>query len=369
MIKVEKISASQFMVLVCLFIIGSTVLILPAALAGVAKQDAWISGLLGIGYSLLLVYFYSSICSLYPSTAFPELLEKILGKWIGRLFILLYCGFAFFLASLTLRDAGDFLKTQIIPETPIYAIQLLMLIAVVVALLYGIETFARASELFFPIVIFVVLVPVILLMKDINFDYIKPIFEHGFVPIFEGSLLMISIPFLELVLLLAIYPLINDQKKARKYFFIGVSLGGFFILLKALLTILTIGVGLTSSISFPAFFSAKKINIADFLQRIEALIAIQWIVTSFVKLSLCMYVALNLFARLFQVSSYRILVFPSVLIVLAIAQAVPPFTSSIRAYVAELWIPFVLFFGLLLPLVIFIVGLIRKKREEKSVKA
>ncbi len=43
---------------------------------------------------------------------------------------------------------GNFLTIQTMPETPTYAINSIFVIAVIIAVLYGIETISRASELF-----------------------------------------------------------------------------------------------------------------------------------------------------------------------------------------------------------------------------
>ncbi|MDQ0493801.1 MULTISPECIES: GerAB/ArcD/ProY family transporter [Paenibacillus] len=47
-----KISARQLLILTILFTIGSTILIIPSGMALVAKQDAWIATLVGVGSGL-----------------------------------------------------------------------------------------------------------------------------------------------------------------------------------------------------------------------------------------------------------------------------------------------------------------------------
>ena len=51
----QTISPRQFMFLVILFSVGSSILIVPTPLAANAKQDAWISISISVAIGLLLV--------------------------------------------------------------------------------------------------------------------------------------------------------------------------------------------------------------------------------------------------------------------------------------------------------------------------
>lgn len=359
----EKIDGYQFTVLVALFIMGSTILVLPSNLAEYAKQDAWLAGLVAISCSLLIVFLYLELHKLYPRLMFVDMTKKILGTWIGTFVAVLYFLFSVLLTSIVLRNASDFLQAQMMPETPLYALQILLLAAVVVALLYGIETMARGAEIFFPIVVIVVIAPVLLTVNNVDFNHFKPFLGHGVQQVADGTLFMLAIPFLELVLFLPLLPVINKTKKKRTYFLFGVLSGGLIIFTVAMVTLLTIGVDLAAALNFPSYFAAKKIKMGDFLQRIESVIAIQWIITSFVKIAVCMYISLFLFKQLLRLEHYHIYVVPMSYIVLALSHAIPVNTSSIRAFAGGTWIPLTFFLGIVVPLLLYVVGLIRKKRS------
>ncbi|GAF63424.1 hypothetical protein BTS2_0315 [Bacillus sp. TS-2] len=361
-----QISSYQFMVLITLYVLGSSILVLPSALVGLAKQDAWLSALMAIGFGLIFVFIYTMVYRKGNQQSFGLLLESAFGKVIGGFFILVFGLFSLYIASLTLRDVGDFLKSQIIPETPIYAIQFLILVPALIAMIYGIEVLARTAEILFPMVIIIVFITILLSVKDFNFDFLTPILEEGIPRVFKGSLLMTSIPFLELSLLLTIYPMVNQSEKAKKAMYVGVIFGGIILVFKVLITILTIGPQLTSIINFPNFFVVKKIYIGDFLQRIEVFIAIQWIMTSFIKLCLMIYIGLKLLEHLFKLSSYRMLIFPIVFIIFAIAQAVSPNASSIIYQVGLPWVSFVFIVGGFVPLLLVIMIRLKKKTLKSS---
>ncbi len=72
----EIISARQFTIIVFLFSIGTTILIIPATMANAVKQDAWISAIIGVILSLLLVKLFISLGNRTPNLTFIEANEK-----------------------------------------------------------------------------------------------------------------------------------------------------------------------------------------------------------------------------------------------------------------------------------------------------
>lgn len=68
---------------------------MPPAFAAHAKQDAWISAILGVGIGLLLVILYNALGSSFPNMTLAEYSEKVLGKWIGKTVSLLFFSYFF----------------------------------------------------------------------------------------------------------------------------------------------------------------------------------------------------------------------------------------------------------------------------------
>jgi len=66
-----------------------------------------------------------------------------------------------------------------------------------------------------------------------------------------------------------------------------------------------LGPDVLSSLYFPSYVSTGRINIGDFLTRIEASSAVGFVITIFIKASLCLYVVSNGVAKVFNLKSYR----------------------------------------------------------------
>ena len=84
MLEKGKINSGEFLVLVTTFTIGSAILVAPAPIAVMAKQDAWIAAVFTLLISLFFIFVFNQLATLYPSKTYVEYNEKIYGKWIGQ---------------------------------------------------------------------------------------------------------------------------------------------------------------------------------------------------------------------------------------------------------------------------------------------
>jgi spore germination protein KB len=182
------IGLRQFTFLVTLFTVGSSILISPAGLAAQAKQNAWISAIVAVCLGLLTVNLYHVLIKQFPRQTLVEMCEAIFGIWIGKIISFLYFSYFFLLAALVLRNIGDFITTQVLPDTPIQYIILIFLAVVLMANWLGLETIARAGEIFFPWVLLFFIAMVIFLMPQIRLIQIKPFLEDGIKQVIRASL-------------------------------------------------------------------------------------------------------------------------------------------------------------------------------------
>ncbi|PWA12237.1 spore gernimation protein [Pueribacillus theae] len=359
--KSEKISSKQLIILIFLYSIGSSVIIIPTTLASQAKQDAWIAGIVGLVFSIFIVILYTRLFSLFPNFTLVELAEHLLGRWIGKLISLLFIGFFVILTALILRNIGDFLTIQIMPETPIVAILILFIFVSLIGVRHGLEVLSRAAEIFLPWVVIQLFIFVLFLIPQIEFSRIEPIFEYGFKPIMSGALPFISIPFSELVVFLMILPYLNEKKNAGKSLLIGATMGGIVLILITILAIFVLGADITARNTYPTYLLGKKISIANYLERIEVIVAIIWFLTIFFKLSICFYASVLGMAQTFKLSDYRSLLSPISIILVILSLILAPNIGYLQKVVLETWPPFSMAVGIFIPFLLYIIAKFRGK--------
>lgn len=357
----ELISIHQFVVLVILTTIGDAILVLPSTVTNDAGKDAWLSMILAIAIGLLIVYLFIAVGSFYPKLTIIQYNNQILGKWIGPIISAFFLGYLFLSISVYVRELGDFITTKILTQTPIQVIYFLFIIIIILGVRSGLETIARTSEFLFPIIIIVLIILLTLVLSHVHIDWIRPIMENGVKPLLKGTIVATAFPFMELVVFLMILPSISQQDKIKSGFFIGTLIGGIILFLVILLCILVLGETATSKNIYPTFTLAKVINIDGIIQRIEGVIAIIWVLTVYLKITLYTYALHIGLANLFKLDEYRILTLPIGMIIFSSASLVAPNISYLNKVIANYWPFYVFTVAVLLPIILISVSAIRKK--------
>ncbi|MBM7585791.1 spore germination protein KB [Bacillus pakistanensis] len=359
------ISTFQFMILTFLFTIGSAILVIPSILAAESKQDAPIAVILSIGVGMFIILIYTALANFFPKMSIVEIIEHLLGKWIGSIVSFTFIFFLYYNALALLLYVGEFMTTQLMPETPIESIMFLFIIIVIMGIWLGLEVMARSAEILCFWFIFLFIVLVIFISPQIDWKNAQPVLESGAKPITLTIVYFLSFTFFPLVALLMIFPArVNQLKNARKGFFLGSLLGGILLFIIVLLSILVLGPDQTARHLYPSYVLAEKINIGDFIQRIEVIIAVMWIISLYIKMTLYFYGSIIGFAQLFKFKDYRFLTLPFGMIMIPSALIFHPNVVHLQTFDTKTWPPYGITFGLILPLLLLGIAVIRKKIEK-----
>ncbi|MBP1174193.1 endospore germination permease [Paenibacillus sp. OT2-17] len=365
-----KISARQIMILTALFTIGSAILIIPSGMALVAKQDAWIAALVGVGAGLLVLYLYSKIAALYPEMTLIGIMETLLGKWLGKAVGLLFFTTLFINAPApVLFYLGNFMTTQMIPETPILAVNILFALIILLAVRLGLEVLVRSAELMFPLFTLLYISFTGLVVSNIKLENIQPVLEAGLGPIWPAALSFVSTVFIPHIILLMIFPAsVNRSDQTRKAFFIGSLIGGLMLVVVVALAIFVLGPDLTARNIYPSYALAKKISIGNFLQRIEAIMATMWFISLFFRITLYMHTTVTAIAQIFRLKNDRQLVLPLGMILVIMSVIVYPNVTYQQIYDTKTWVPYSLSIGLFLPLLLLSIHALKRLGTKKNNK-
>lgn len=365
----EKINSYQFLVIVIFFTVGTSILNVPAALAIVAKQDAWIAAIIGTLLGILLVWLFTKIGLWFPNLTFVQMNETLFGKWIGKAFSLLFLFMTLLYSAIILYYSGSFLTTHVMPNTPMAATNILMAIILVMAVRLGLETIARSAEILTGVFFLLFIILVVFIAPKVKFEHIQPVFEADINSIAESSLILLVVSTVNAVTLLMVFPAsINQPKSAKKSFFIGNLIGGIIIIIVTSLCIFVLGADLTRRQEYPTYGLAKIINIGNFVNRVESLMAALWIICLYYKMVIYFYASVYGLAQILNLKDYRPLTYPLGMIVVVLSLIIFPnvidqhiFDATISKYLS-------LTIGLLLPLLMVIVYALRKqfKKDAKT---
>lgn len=356
-----RLSPGQLFSLVVLFEFG-TALVVPLGLD--AKQGAWIAILLGLAGGLLLFLVYGSLFRLYPSIPLTGYAREILGKYMGWPLGFFYILFFIYGAARDLRDGGDLLVTSAYDQTPLFAINALMIVAVVYVLHQGIEVLARLSWIYFMIILVIGTLGNLFVLTSgiIDIKNLLPVLEKGWKPVLTTAYSQtFMFPFGETICFTMILPLLRNQILAIKMGMAAMAFSGIVLSLTISVEIATLGVDMASRSTFPLLTTISLVNIVDFLQRLDAIAVLTVIIGVFFKVVIFSYAALMGATDLFKIENHQKLVWPIGMVILFSSMMIASdFSEHLEEGNFALRSIFILF-SAVFPLLLLVVALIRKR--------
>ncbi len=362
----NKISDHQLFALTALTSLGGSVLVISTPVAGVAKQDGWISALIAAIFGLLMVWMFCYLSSQYPGLTFIGLMKRILGKWVGSV---VGIGFVFFClhTAATVPWYISSYATFTMHETPQSVPLAVVIIAIVVALLYGIEVMGRISELFWLFFTVMFFGAILFLLPHIKLENVQPILENGIVPVLKGSVLISNFTVFHLVNLMMVYPInIDDTHQAKKAMLKGSLWANFVVFISILMSILVLGSAITAHLTYPTLVLFKEITIGDVLTSLEHVISIIWLLSEFVITTSLAYSGTLALSELLGITDYKRIVIPMGLVIGALVLVMSPNAIYQAAFISTQWPPFSITFGFVLPILLLLVYLIKKAVFKKT---
>lgn len=234
--------------------IGMTILTTLTAPAQVAKQDAWMSCILASLIGLFVTFLAVKLSLLYPNQSMIEYSQAILGRWLGKIVVLPYFVMWLSVLPIILRQSAEFVHLVLFNRTPLVVLVVLMLILVVYnTYLGGIESIARCSEIFGPLVFVAVAGTLFLSLFHAHVINLLPVYaDSGSFAIIKAAAQPAS--FLgESIMLTMLTWLTREPRWTLAPALWGVGLAAFLVTSAMGLTLATFGPAITANFPFPYF--------------------------------------------------------------------------------------------------------------------
>lgn len=314
---------------------------------------------------MLIILLYNKLGLMFPKMTIVQMNEKVLGKWLGNSISLLFFSLAFLYSSALLFYTGNFFIIEIMPETPLEATVILMGAIMVMAVRQGLETFARSAELFILLFFFFLICLVFSVIPEIKIENLQPMFEVKIKPLLHGTLFLVVTSTINAVVLLMIFPAdVNQPEKAQKSFLIGTVIGGLVMIIITLLSLLVLGPYFSENLVYPGYELAKRINIGNFITRIEAIMAGMWMITIYFKLVVYFYASVLGFTQILNIKEFRPFTLPLGMIAIVLSLVVYPNVAYMQEWDLKTGMAYSLTVGLFFPLLLLAVAVCRRRIEK-----
>ncbi|MFS0637884.1 GerAB/ArcD/ProY family transporter [Mesobacillus foraminis] len=356
-----KISGQQLFVLMFMFNMGTAVVV---AYGIGAKKDAWLAILFGMFIAIALFFIYYRLFLYYPKLPLTGYARKIVGRYLGWVIGFLYILYFMHIATRQVRDFSELLVSSTMTETPLLTIIITFVLVVCYVLYQGMEVLARTAEVFIVILfLFGILANFFILISgNLDFHNLRPFLENGWKPILTTTFLeTIHFPYGEMVVFTMILPYLKHSGSVKKTWLSALMISGLILSWTATLNLAVLGVEVIERSTFPTLTTIGKVNILEFIQRLDALVVLSMFMTVFFKGAIFMYGAVIGIVDLFKLKNHQQVIFPVGGIIIISAMIIAPNFSAYMEEARKSLRFIVYLFFLIFPLMMLVIAAIQKR--------
>lgn len=307
------ISVRQSASMIASTLIGAGVLTLPRSTVENAKQDGWISTLLGAVITMIAVFIITKLNARFPGKSIVQYSAEILGirrsPIVGRIVsIVLSLAYVAVWGAGTVvvaRIFGEVVITTVLKQTPLEVIIFTMLLTGLVLTLYDIEVLARVNEILLPIIMFPILLIAFSSFQSANFVNLFPIFTVDWRSLMNG-IVMSSASYLGFEIMTVFLGYTQQSKGLLRANLFGVALPGFVYVLIVFAGISVFGVKELMLLTWPTLELVKTTEVPILvLERLESAFLGVWVAAVFTSVGNLYYAAAYTAKQVLGVRSHR----------------------------------------------------------------
>ncbi|CAG7840547.1 spore gernimation protein KB [Clostridium novyi B str. ATCC 27606] len=354
----EIISSKQFQFLIFTFGLGSYLLF---NIGSNAKQDAWISSIIATMLCIVTVSIYGKIMSYYPKKNMFEILKLELGKITGLVLSVMFLVYIFLLGSYIFNDFIDFIKITALGRTPDPILIICIGLLSIWILQSGIQVVAAWANFLIRIILIFVILSWILLIPQMHFFNILPIFFQNSSYILKEAINIWAFPMNEVIIFLSFFDCMKNDTNIKTVFLKPIIFSGIVALIFILTNISILGGNTYETSYYSGYEVAKRLRIGGEFQRIEIIVSATFTIIQFLEISYCLLGVTKGFKTIFNLLTYRNMLIPIGFLMMNFTYII--FRGSLKAiqFATGLWIPYCLFMQVLLPMIILSIIWIKRK--------
>ncbi|AIQ56043.1 GerAB/ArcD/ProY family transporter [Paenibacillus borealis] len=359
----EIIPAGQSISIAVLFISGSSLFM---GTSGESGNSSWIALIFAISLAVPLMLIYARLHVLFPGKDLYDMLIAVFGTVFGRVLSCLYIWYALHLGALVLRNFGEFSKTVALTSTPMIAPMLVIGLLCIWVVSAGIEVLGRSAKFLLLFTFIVIVFIQILSVPKFEYHHLKPLLDSGWGPIGADTAGSFTFPFAEIVIFLGAFNALPPKGSAKRVLLSSTLIAGMIIIFVTIRNLLVLGPEILSSLYFPSYVAVSRINIGDFLTRIEGSSAIIFVTALFIKVSLCLYVTCNGVSKVFRLKSYRSVVLQMGLIMVYLADFIYKDIMQMQYFAYHIYKVYALPFQVVIPVMLWLTAEILSRRKSST---
>lgn len=356
----DKVSVRQLFFIFTIIISSPATRFLTKYAAAKAKQAAWVSPFFCIVPFVALILMIDSLLKKYQEQSMSDIINILMGKYLGKLVNIAYLLWAVWLTALYTRYYTERLTSSIYPNINNSVFVILTLIPIAYMLRSGFTVIARMSEVLLPFIGTMLVIMSLLLLPKVRMDNILPVYYNDIVPVIKGSLASTSM-LSYLFLLFFLSDRIVNLKSLKNFGYIATYINVSSLVLLTFITVGVLGYSITERAPMPVLTVVKQISLMDTIENIESIIVAIWIFADFTMISTFSVVCLNLIKSVFGLSDTKPLINIYTVLIYFLAMGICSSKFELEKFSNTILAPLNIALGFCFPVILFVLSKLRKK--------
>ena len=361
----KKISSMEYNSLVWFVIRAGYLGISLSNLITISQRDSWLSGIIAMILGLVPLGIFVYLRNYSDNMNICDLNEHIFGKFGKFLNLFLLIG-VFMFVQIAFLDMVRFINSQFLYSTSSILISLVFIVPLIYGLFKGLNAISRTSLIMFYLIIFTIIFIILGVINGVDINNLKPAFLTSPGDIMHGAIILIAYNILPLFFLLIIPKAkIENYKPKRTLIFYVLAI--LSLINAVFLTIGSFGMGLSLLFEYPEFHLLKKLSIGEFIDRLESLLSMEWIIALFILIMIGLYFITTTIKQTFKlnVKTNKVVILLTCLLLLIINPLVFQTNNSLDVFLRGPMLIIMFFFFFILP-IWMIIGCKLKRIHDKN---
>ncbi len=351
-----------------LFISVSTILRqVPQNLAREAGRSGYLSPVWSIVATAMLTGIILLLIKFFPGLNIYEIMVQLIGTLLAKLLILAYLIWILVGAATKVITYSLTLEFTLMPRTRSDFFMTVMMVLVFYALLRGIKTIFRFSELTLGTILILFIILFVCAASRLRRDYLLPvsvthlkstIYAARHVAAVGGNIIIV-------LFFSDKFGLSVTKKQLHKLWF-GMAT---FTVLAVIITLFTFGISgaaLTASLPFPFYITVKSISFFQIFERFEVLVTLICMLSDFIAISIFAILLFRCMTWLFHMDGGESIYIPLAVIIFYLTYFISSTQFEFDYFYQKLLVNLNLIFEYVIPLFLALICLIRRKGIKKQ---
>lgn len=252
--------------------------------------NSWLSALISYAIGFIPLIMIILISNYQPEKKLNEKINLLFGKKIGFIINILFSLILLTIGITLLYNINNFILSQFLYRTPFLVSCTLFMLLIVYCANKGINVISKIAMLLLTINISLYTINILSLIPHIEVSNFLPLLKENTHNILPTSLKIASINYLPLLTLLIIPKnKITVPKQYNKTLIISYIISALISFGLVITTFGVLGIDLVNTFEYSEYIVLRKVKLLGFLERIENIISLQWIIGSYVYLTIITY--------------------------------------------------------------------------------